>query len=94
MAGHKYTSDTAAKAGAKGKRGSSKETEAIRSAFSDLLDENMPKVQDWLNTIAKDDPKGALDMVLKMAEYCLPKLQRTEAIIEQKNNTIQIKYLD
>jgi hypothetical protein len=53
-------------------------TGSVRAAFEELLRGNLPQVQQWLNDAAKDDPAKAVDLILKMAEFCLPKLQRTE----------------
>jgi hypothetical protein len=55
-----------------------KVTGSIRAAFEELLRGNLPQVNEWLNDAAKEDPAKAVDLLLKMAEFCLPKLQRTE----------------
>ena len=56
-------------------------------------------VNNTLNTISKDledikkrDPEKAMDLALKLMEYALPKLSRTEmkAEIEQKIQSINI----
>ena len=51
---------------------------------------NMPEVMDKL---MKEDPKAAMDLALKLLEFNLPKLSRTEmkAEIEQKIQQISIQ---
>lgn len=53
-----------------------------REAFNLLIENNLDKLQEWLDTIAETDPKAAFDIVLKLAEYVIPKLQRQEHRVE------------
>jgi hypothetical protein len=62
-----------------------KATRAFRDTVNALLEGNAENVSEWLNTVAygdgdqlKPDPKGALDILSKLAEYATPKLARTE----------------
>jgi hypothetical protein len=55
-----------------------KVTGAIRDAFEELLRGNLGKVEKWLQDTAEEDPGKAVDLMLKMAEFCIPKLARTE----------------
>lgn len=55
-----------------------KATAEAREAFKKLLDKNTPQMQKWLDQVAMEDPAKAMDLVLKLAEYVLPKLQRQE----------------
>jgi hypothetical protein len=62
-----------------------KATRAFRDTVNALLEGNAENVTEWLNTVAygdgdqlKPDPKGALDILSKLAEYATPKLARTE----------------
>lgn len=64
-----------------------KATKAFRETVTTLLESNADNVQTWLTTVAngdgdqvKPDPKGALDLLAKLAEYATPKLARTELI--------------
>jgi hypothetical protein len=62
-----------------------KVTTEIRSALKDLADNNLEKVQGWLDSIAEEDPKGALGMYLQLLEYVQPKLSRTELAGDKEN---------
>ena len=55
----------------------------IREKFNDVLENQLDNLDGWLTEIAKDDPKAALDMIVKLAEYCLPKLSRVQSEVEQ-----------
>lgn len=56
-----------------------KATTNAREAFARLVDANVERVQGWLDQIATTDgPKAALDIFLKMAEFHVPKLARSE----------------
>lgn len=50
----------------------------IREVISSLVNNRADNLPDWLDRIAKDDPARALELYLKMTEYVLPKLSRTE----------------
>lgn len=58
--------------------------ERIRETIHAALDETAPDVVQWIRRLGKDDPKGALQVYAALAEFALPKLSRTEAAIEGK----------
>lgn len=55
-----------------------KSTELVRKAVADLLDGYAPRMHEWLDQVAADNPAKALDVIVGLLEYSLPKLQRTE----------------
>lgn len=55
-----------------------KSTAQAREAVALLVEGNLPKLQGWLDRIAADDPKAAMDTFVKLLEYHVPKLARTE----------------
>ena len=61
-----------------GKRGPNKATLEVRQAIAQLAESSAPKVEEWLSLVAADDPAKAMDLWLKMIEYHIPKLARTE----------------
>lgn len=73
-----FTSETARKAGKKSKRGSDASTVKVREALHVLLDNKSEFIEDWIDSVAKDDPKSALLLFKDLLEYALPKLSRTE----------------
>ena len=55
-----------------------KVTSDIRDAYRRLLEENLANLNSWLSEIAQNNPEKAIDLLLKMSEYVVPKLNRTE----------------
>lgn len=59
-------------------------TGRVRYAISQLAQNNIDKVQDLLDAIEIiDGPKAAFDSLMKILEYSIPKLQRTEVKVEE-----------
>ena len=58
-------------------------TGRVRYALSQLAQNNVEQVQRWLVAIELvDGPKAAFDSYMKMIEYSIPKLRRTEVKVE------------
>ena len=55
-----------------------KKTEAVRHAYQQLVEGNLENLSLWLNQVAADNPERAFELVIKLSEYVLPKLARTE----------------
>jgi hypothetical protein len=65
-------------------------TADVRMAFSQLLERNTNKLDGWLARVGKNDPARALDLVIKLAEYHIPKLSRTEVANAETPFMVQI----
>ena len=52
-------------------------TQQVREAFQILVEDNLPNFQTWLNEVAKTKPELALSLTIGIAEFVIPKLQRT-----------------
>jgi len=69
-------------------------TQEFRETVKQLLDDNAENVGIWLTQVAagtddsKPDPKGALDILSKLAEFASPKLARTEHAGDKENPII------
>lgn len=59
-----------------------KVTNATREAFNELIENNLSNLSIWITEVAAEDPKAALDVICKLAEYTTPKLARTETTLE------------
>jgi len=55
-----------------------KNTKQIRQAYQKLTEDNLENMSLWLTQIAADDPAKAMDLMLRLSEYIIPKLARTE----------------
>jgi len=57
-----------------------KTTKHIREAYQKLTEDNLDNMSLWLAQIAAEDPAKAMDTMIRLSEYILPKLARTELI--------------
>lgn len=55
-----------------------KVTREVREVVARVAESTAPEIEQWLRVVANDDPGRALDLWLKMIEYHIPKLARTE----------------
>lgn len=55
-----------------------KATSKFKEALNRLLEDNSENLKIWLETIASESPKDAVDLILKFAEYAHPKLARVD----------------
>ena len=77
MAAKKGTKPPAAGRGRK--RGvPNKTTGAAREVFTQFVERNAEKAQTLFDRIARKNPAKALELLTKLAEFVVPKLQRTE----------------
>jgi len=53
--------------------------ERLRVAICELTDANIKNVQVWIDKISLEDPAKALDIILRMLEFSVPKLSRVES---------------
>ena len=66
------------------KKGSQNKTsKATREAFNLLIEDNIPNLSIWLAEVAQSDPKAALEIVIKMSEFVLPKLSRVQQEVDE-----------
>ena len=68
------------------KGATSKSTLRIREAYQMLIENNLDNLTLWLEQMADRDPAKAADTMLRLSEYILPKLSRTELTDQDGNN--------
>ena len=61
---------------AKGKP--NKTTKEIREAYQKLVEDNLTNMTKWLGEVAMQNPEKAMELMLKLSEYMIPKLARQE----------------
>lgn len=59
----------------------------LRTAVAELTNTNFHDIQVWLDRVSSDDPGKALDFILRLLEFTVPKLSRVEATIIDKNKS-------
>ncbi len=57
-----------------------KTTRDIRQAYQNLVEMNLENMTSWLASVAAEDPEKAMDLMLKLSEYIIPKLARQEVV--------------
>jgi hypothetical protein len=67
-------------------------TEMMKLTFARAVDNTLNTLSADLEKIRKDDPERAIELALKLMEFTLPKLSRTEmkAEIEQRIQSINV----
>lgn len=62
-------------------------SEKVKQFYLELLDGNLENIQRWLNQTAHEDPAKALDFLLKLSPFVIPKKTETDINVD---NPIQI----
>lgn len=57
----------------------------IRYALAELANGNSTKVSGWLDELAKDSPKAALEMFIELCKFSTPQMKA--ALIEMRSET-------
>ena len=80
------------------KRGTAnKATTRLREAYSDLLENNISRVQELFDKVAEKNPEKALELLLKLSEFALPKLRAIEVnneLEEAMHTSLDINIID
>ena len=66
------------KKGGRAKGTPNKSTAEIRDAYQKLVESNLTNMTEWLTLVAAENPERAMDLMLKLSEYMIPKLARQE----------------
>jgi len=71
-------------------------TADVRAAIATLAEGNVGKCQIWLDAVAEKDPARALELFVRLLEYHVPKLARTEVTQDapEETQTIRIVFAD
>ena len=64
----------------RGKGTPNKVTRDIRTAYQNLVEMNLDNMTQWLASVAAEDPEKAMDLILKLSEYVIPRLARQEVV--------------
>lgn len=55
-----------------------KATKQIREAVAKIVDDNTENLQKWMDQLAEESPEKAANLMVKLMEFTLPKLARSE----------------
>ena len=88
---------TGIKYGGRQKGTANKATARLREAFTELLEDNMGRLQELLDKVAEKNPEKALELMLKLSEFVLPKLRAIEVNNESEeamHTSLDIRIID
>ena len=57
-----------------------------------LLENNLDNLSEWLAQVAADDPKAALDIMMRMSERFVPKLRHTDITTDGEKILNSLKF--
>jgi hypothetical protein len=75
------------KTGGRAKGTPNKVTAEVREAIAEFAEANVGRLQTWLDTVAAKDPGKAAELFVKVLDYHIPKLARTEVKEESTQRT-------
>jgi hypothetical protein len=50
----------------------------MKAAFGYLIEGNLDRMTEWLDQIAEQDPKAAMDIIIRLSERFVPKLSQQQ----------------
>jgi hypothetical protein len=59
---------------------SSEQTKKMKAAFGYLIEGNLDRMTEWLDQIAEQDPKSAMDIIIRLSERFIPKLSQQQLV--------------
>jgi hypothetical protein len=78
MANPNWTPGISGNPAGKPKGAQNKVAEEIKLAFSQLLQNNVTQLEEWISRIGERDPAKALEIYVKISERFVPQLSRQE----------------
>lgn len=74
--------------GGRPKGSPNRQTNRIKQAYCDLIENNLENIQRWLTQTAQDNPGKALDLLIKLSPFVLPRKMEGEINIDNPFNII------
>ena len=62
----------------------------IKQAYQSLIEGNLSNIENWLNEVAAKDPAKALDFMLRLSDFILPKMKAMELKTDFSEPIMQI----
>jgi hypothetical protein len=69
-------------------------TRTVREAVALLVENNLPKLQSWLDRLAKKNPGKAAELVVRLLDFTTPKLMRAEVSVPPSQSRIDAPITD
>jgi hypothetical protein len=69
-------------------------TTEMREALAAFATDNAPKLQDWLDRVARTNPKAALDIYVRMLEFVVPKMARHTVELPTEPQIVSVRWMN
>jgi len=69
-------------------------TTEMRELLSGLVMDNSPKLQGWLDRVARTNPKAALDIYVRMLEFMVPKMARHTVVLPVEPRIVTVRWMN
>lgn len=64
----------------------------IKQAYQSLVEGNLSNIETWLKEVASKDPAKALDFMLKISEFIVPKMKAVDLKTDYEDKTITVTF--
>lgn len=61
----------------------------LRAAMSEVIGENINQLNGWLLKVAEDSPKAAIELVIELAQFSLPKLKAVAVDVRSGDGSVK-----
>lgn len=69
-------------------------TSEMREALAAFVTDNAPKLQGWLDRVARTNPKAALDIYVRMLEFAVPKMARHTVELPTEPQIVTVRWMN
>jgi hypothetical protein len=69
-----------------------KGTTELKEAYTELLQNNISRVQELFDKVAEKNPQKALELLLKLSEFAIPRLRAIE--VSNESEEVKLTSLD
>jgi len=73
------------------KGSSNTDTSLVKEVYGQVVSTNLENVNEWIQEVGNTNPFQAIKLILKMSDYVLPKLSRTEYTVDS-SSTETVKF--
>ena len=75
------------------KGSSNTDTSLVKEVYGQVVNTNLENVNDWIEEVGNTNPFQAIKLILKMSDYVLPKLSRTEYTVDSSvTETVKFQF--
>ena len=75
------------------KGSSNTDTSLVKEVYGQVVNANLENVNEWIQEVGITNPFQAIKLILKMSDYVLPKLSRTEYTVDSSvTETVKFQF--